>query len=92
MASSVIALGASCVKKIKDSSNLEIENQWAAFIALLSSTITMTYDYDGWLHSGSQTSRKLRCPTFMTIGAILDLIAGCVCYLTGMVDTGVARF
>lgn len=27
------ALGASCVKKIKDYSNLEIENQWAAFIA-----------------------------------------------------------
>ena len=32
------ALGASCVEKIKDHSNLEIENQWAAFIALLSST------------------------------------------------------
>ena len=26
----------------------------------------------------------LPCPTFMTIGAILDLIAGCVCYLTGV--------
>jgi len=26
----------------------------------------------------------LPCPTFMTIGAILDLIAGCVCYLTGI--------
>ena len=28
----------------------------------------------------------IRCPTFMTIGAILDLIAGCVCYLTGSLD------
>ena len=30
--------------------------------------------------------RVTRCPMFVTIGAMLDAIAGCVCYLTGASD------